>query len=267
MDEHGWLMAFDADHTRTRIPVGFRVPFGRTVGAGRSSELALAATDGFHDRGVSREAVVVTASEAGWRVQVHNRNGVVIHPWAQAPYFVPDGEELLSWPRIGIRVLNGVQPAQPGIVPRLGWEPADPANSMVHWLLFESDAQGVTTRGARAGQSNVTSTFTPRRPEPLTARQVQALSLVFVDYLAWPPVAAPEPRALDRVARHRDMDITANGVQNLLDKVIARARQHGLHGRVGRTDPSYLYVLVRAGYLAPPTTRLCRRPLYRAGDQ
>ncbi|MFR9802577.1 hypothetical protein ACL02T_09780 [Pseudonocardia sp. RS010] len=47
-------------------------------------------------------------------------------------------------------------------------------------------------------------------------------------------------------------------MQERLKKVREKAIQLGLHRACGLTDPEYVYVLVRAGFLAPPRTRIDR---------
>lgn len=257
-----WVLSYDVDSERSWVPGGLRVQLDETVVAGRQGEVPLGVE--VADGGISREAVILTATAQGWIVDVRNRNGAVIHPWGQAPVFTR-GREALAWPRIGVRVLNGARPTDDSdpfalASPRPGFAaPGERASTYAHWLLLESDSVAVTSGGAQTGKPTATSTTGPRGTEPLTDRQREALMTVFADHLRWPPMPRPQARQLVWAARR--MGMAANGLQNLLDRVIGKARQHGLHSDVRRTEPDYLYALVRAGYLAPPTTRLFRRIL------
>jgi hypothetical protein len=73
---------------------------------------------------------------------------------------------------------------------------------------------------------------------------------VFAELLAWPPRQGAEPLLLKQAASR--IGISVSGVQDRLKAARARALRLGLHREVALTDPSYLYVLVRGGYLDPP---------------
>lgn len=60
---------------------------------------------------------------------------------------------------------------------------------------------------------------------------------------------------------HRRGGVTESAVQDHLGKALNRALQLGLHHPVGLTDPEYLHLLVRAGYLPLPAQRPYRRRL------
>jgi hypothetical protein len=243
MTDRRWVLAYECvtsdGPARCCVPVGMPVRVGQSILVGREGDLPVGVE--VYDRGVSRRAASVTATEHGWQVEILNTNGAVLHPWGQGPTLAGRYNSL-SWPRIAIRILNGASPAV--------------ADTMQHWLLFESDSIGVTTAGARAPSSPTTSTFQPKRPQPLSPGQLEALQVVFADQLQWPPVQPAEPLLLRTAARR--LGITESGVQERLSKAHARALHLGLHRAVGLTDPEYLYVLVRAGYVPLPA-----RPPYR----
>jgi len=96
----------------------------------------------------------------------------------------------------------------------------------------------------------------PRFPRPLTPAEKAALQAVFEPHLAWPPRVTPaEPLQLKQAARR--LDITASAVKVRLEGARAKAELLGLERPAGVTDPAYLYVLVAAKYLRPPSNR-CR---------
>jgi len=201
---------------------------GESLLIGREGDLAVGTTA--PDTGVSRRALVVCPGTDGWHVESMNSNGAILHPWAQAERWLTPGEpEDLRWPRIGIRLVG----SRPGLH---------------HWVLLESDAY--TIDPVRAGTS--TNTETPRPPLPLTDAQLAALTTVFAQHLAWPPVAGPLLLTLQAAARR--LGISEAAVYQRLEAVQARAYQLGLHRQHGVTDPDYLYLLVRHGYLPAPTT-------------
>lgn len=243
MTDQRWVLAYESDRAggpaRCCVPVGFPVRIGQSVLVGREGDLPLGVE--VYDRGVSRKAATVTATEHGWQVEILNGNGAVLHPWGQGPTLAGRYNSL-SWPRIAVRLLNGAGPTD--------------ADTRHHWLLVESDMIDVTTAGARVPSSPTTSTFKPAPPHPLSPAQLEALRLVFADQLQWPPVQPAEPLLLRTAARR--LGISESGVQQRLAKAHDRALHLGLHRPVGLTDPEYLYVLVRAGYVPLPA-----RPPYR----
>jgi hypothetical protein len=246
MTDPRWVLAYECDTSggpaRCCVPVGIPVRVGQSILVGREGDLPVGVE--VYDRGVSRQAAVVTATEHGWQVEIRNTNGAVLHPWGQGPTLA-GRFNTLSWPRIAVRILNGASPAV--------------ADTMQHWLLVESDLIGVTTAGPRTPSSPMTSTFQPKRPNPLSAGQLEALQIVFADQLQWPPTQPAEPLLLRTAARR--LGITESGVQQRLGKAHDRALHLGLHRSVGLTDPEYLYVLVRAGYVPLPAPLPYRRQL------
>ena len=242
MADERWVMVYECDETRCGVPVGVTVRIGQSLLVGREGDLPLGIE--IYDRGVSRRAALVTATEQGWQVEVLNSNGAVLHPWGQGPTLA--GRYInLMWPRTGIRILNGAKPGE--------------TDKLQHWLLLESDMIDVTPVGARAPANATTSTYQATPPTPLTVGQLEALQVVFADQLQWPPVQPAAPLLLRTAARR--LGIGESGVQERLSKAHARALKLGLHRPVGLTEPEYLYILVRAGYLPLPTHHSYRHRL------
>lgn len=234
-----WVLAYEQGPGQVSGPTGMRLPLGRPLLVGREGDLPLGVE--VLDPGVSRRAVEVTATAAGWDVTVSNTNGAVLHAWGQAPLLVA-GRQQLVWPRIALRVLNG--------------DKTTGAGSRLHWLLFESDRSPVTPGGAQPGANSTSATFKPKPPPPLTPEQLDAVQVVFSELLEWPPRLPAKPVKLSTAARK--LGISESGVQERLRKAQDKALQVGLHQVGGLTDPEYLYVLVRAGFVAPPLTRVPR---------
>lgn len=179
------------------------------------------------DTGISRRAVKVVAGSDGWQIEALNGNGVVLHLWGQAQAWLDDERPSVhSWPRVGLRVVGSNADLQ-------------------HWVLLESDSYPLTA----PPQSASTQTVTPS-PLPLTDAQVEAVTAVFEQHLAWPPVAGPIPNTLDVAARR--LGISTAAVYQRLEAVRARAYAFGSHRQISVTDPEYVYVLVRRRFLAPP---------------
>lgn len=229
----GWVLVREADGARAGAPVGRAAPDGRTITAGRDADLLLGrAVD---NSGISRRAVAVTASPDGWRIEVTNRNGAVIHPWGLVP-FRAQSSQLVRWPLVGIRVLGTETDRQ-------------------HWVLLESD--DYLDADGTAVQGGATPTAVGAAPPPLAPAELGALELVFEDYLAWPPpLTAAEPRQLKQVARRLGKSLS--GVQDRLRSAQDKALRLGLARPTTLTQPDYFHVLVAAGYIAAPTTRCFR---------
>ncbi|KPM50972.1 hypothetical protein CcI49_09400 [Frankia sp. CcI49] len=239
-----WMLAYEYEPGRSCVPVGLSVEVGRTLVVGREGELRLGVE--VLNRGISRKAIEVTAAEDGWDINVLNLNGAMLHPWGQAPQRIT-GRQFLRWPRLAIRLLGGAK--------RQGPDTSDPAH---HWLLLEADTATVTTQGPRAQPPTTTWTVSPEPPLPLSGPQEEAVRLVFNELLQWPPRLPAQPMQLDAAARR--LGIGESAVRERLRHVHERAVRLGLHRRVGLTNPDYLYVLVQAGYLAPPAFAAYRRP-------
>lgn len=225
-----WVVVRETDAGRAPIPVGIRVAFGQAVCVGREGDLQLGRV--VTDPGISRRAVVVTATPDGWRIETENRNGAVIHPWGLTPYRA-QRSHLVRWPLVGVRVLGSESRQQ-------------------HWVLLESDhyldADGTTVHGGGV------MTATGPIPPSLAPAELSALELVFADYLAWPPpINPPMPRQLKQVASRLGKSLS--GVQDRLRSAQEKALRLGLAGPTTLTHPDYFHVLVAAGYLEFPTER------------
>lgn len=196
---------------------------GDVVVVGREADQRIAAAP--PDLRVSRVAAHVTRVLGGWNLRATNRSGVIIYPWA-LPAWRAREYELLNDARIGLRIVG------------------DPKRC--HWVLLEDD-QALDNR---AEESTGTTFLTERGVPvpPLTAAQRGVLREMFPELLAWPPVpSAGQTPLIRQVARK--LGITESGVQERLKAVRAKAVQLGLARQVALTDPEYVYVLVRAGYL------------------
>jgi hypothetical protein len=196
---------------------------GRAVVIGREGELALGIDP--LDPKISRNAVTVTSTGDGWRLEIGNHNGVDLQLWGQParPYRTV---ELLSWPRITVHVKGDRQ--------------------LRHLVLLDDPALAIASqRPRRSGRH--TESVTP--PPSLTVPQQEALRLLYAELLAWPPPKQAVPRRINQVA-HR-LGIGNEAVRRRLEEALQKATALGLSRAVPLTDPEYLYVLVRAGYLPP----------------
>lgn len=243
MRAENWILVRECAPDRSQVPAGIRVDLGHTVVVGREGDLLLGVA--YDDVGISRNAVALTATHEGWRIEVANRNGAVIHPWGLAPYRAQP-VQLLRWPLIGIRVA-GAEPSQQ------------------HWVLLESDGYAV---GSTDPVTGTTPALTRRGapPPPLAPAELSALELVFADHLAWPPpTSAPVPRQLKQVAARLGKSLS--GVQDRLRSAQDKALRLGLANAVTLTQPEYFHVLVAAGYVMPSSRRPCRHDLTAASVQ
>jgi hypothetical protein len=198
------------------VAAGVPVPIGR--------ETAVSVAVDPVDRRVSRLAVQVTWTSDGWVVRSLNRNGVLVHPWG-LPSWPAQPTELLTAARVALRVVGD--------------------GDRQHWILLEDDTR---TRVASPVRTSL-DTDLEKPVRGLTGPQRDVLRALFADLLAWPPVAPSEPRQLKQVARL--LGISVSGVQARLVEVRSKAEALGLGRQLPLTDPEYLYVLVRAGYLEP----------------
>jgi hypothetical protein len=161
MHAENWILVRESAPDRSQVPIGVRVGFGHTVIVGREGDLDLGIE--FLDVGISRNAVAVSATQEGWRIEVPNRNGAVIHPWGLAAYRAQPVQRL-RWPLVGVRVA-GAEPSQQ------------------HWVLLESDAYAVGSDDTASGtMPALTRRGAP--PPPLAPAELSALELVFADHLA-----------------------------------------------------------------------------------
>jgi hypothetical protein len=232
-----WALAYEYGPEGTSGPVGIQLPVGRSIVVGREGDLPLGVA--IIDPGISRRAVEVSATPDGWDIDVLNTNRAVLYSWGQSPVLV-SGRHRLSWPRIALHVLNGDRTGTP--------------DTKVHWLLLEADSISVTPAGPEIGPGS--QTFRPDPPPPLTAFQEAAIRAVFGELWAWPPKLDVQPVMLATVGRA--LGISESAVQERLKSAREKALQLGLRRACGLTDPEYVYVLVRAGLLAPPQDRIPR---------
>ena len=148
--------------------------------------------------------------------------------------WAPAGSEMTQrWPRIGIRLIGSDR-------------------SIEHWVLLESREYPIPGYGGSQQQA-AGPTRQPPVPRPLTKTQVEAVNAVFHQFLWWPPVSGPAPVPL--AAAGARVRISATGVSERLLRVQDRAYALGLQRQTGVSDPSYLYLLVRHGYLTDPVAR------------
>jgi hypothetical protein len=238
-----WVLVYEQGPGQHLAPVGTRLSPGQELLIGRRGDLALGVD--LDDTGISREALLVVATDAGWDVEIHNANGAVLHAWGQAPVPV-SGRQSIAWPRVALRILNGKSVNEPG-------------GDRLHWVLLEADWLAVTPAGPSPARRSMTSTVRPEPPPPLTAPQEAAIRLLFADLLAWPPRLPGLPLQVKQAATR--LDISNTGVRERLEGAQAKALKLGLHHDVGLTNPDYVYVLASHGYLAPPTATDHRRAL------
>lgn len=204
-----------------------------SISVGRDADLPIGVEP--HDPGISRIALRVTASADGWRIAFTNRNGAMVHEWAQAPEWITyDEERLIRWPRVGIRLVGDVR-------------------DLEHWVLLETDA--LRLPGDSPTSDEVFETQVSTRPRELTPSQMLAVYAVFPEHLAWPPRVSPASRSLEAAA-HR-IGVTPSAIRERLRPVQDRARELGFPQTVGVTEPEYVYHLAAHGYLTevpPPVT-------------
>lgn len=202
------------------------VSVGDVVTVGREGSLVLGADP--PDVRVSRVALRVECHETGWSLGCVNRNGVLVQPWGLPGWQARDVESVTD-SRVGMRVL--------GSPPR------------EHWVLLEDDTRAGFDPGDEPTGNPTMLTERSAQARPLTPAQMQAVYLVFGDLLCWPPTSTGQPHQLKQVARALGVSVSA--VQERLKAVLGKARSLGFEREVELTDPEYVYVLVRAGYLRP----------------
>jgi hypothetical protein len=200
---------------------------GKSLLIGREGDLGVGIDP--VDTGISRHALEVAAAAEGWSITSHNGNGAMLHPWAQ-PSSVLETEQATRrrWPRLAVRLIGS-------------------RSELHHWVLLEGDRY--TIDPARAAHES-TNTDLSRPPQPLTNAQSEALRTVFSQHLAWPPVAGPVPMTLQSAARR--LKVSDAAIYQRLEAAQSRAYQLGAYRQHGVTDPEYVYVLARHGYLGGP---------------
>lgn len=207
---------------------------GATMTIGRGGDLTLGLDP--HDPGISRIALSVTATPDGWRLSFTNRNGAMLHEWAQAAEWIAYNEErFVRWPRVGVRLVGDVR-------------------DLEHWILLETDALPLPGRSPQTDPvgDEVFETQVSTRPRELTPSQLLAVYAIFPEHLAWPPRVSPVSRSLEAAA-HR-IGVTPSAIRERLRPVQDRARELGFPQTVGVTEPEYVYHLAAHGYLTevPP---------------
>lgn len=197
-----------------------RVEPGTTLDFGRGGSVSIG-VDPLDDK-VSRRAATVSALDRGWRITPTNRSGVVLHLWGLAPYPIRH-VETVGWHRVGVRVLGS-----PGVE---------------HWILLEDSADYT----AGVDSATTSGTHVSKPPPELTDEQREAVGLIFAQLLTWPPTVDAQVLLIKQAATR--VQRSATTVQGRLDGVRAKALALGLGRTPELTDPEYLYVLVRAGYV------------------
>ncbi|MGQ0846529.1 MAG: hypothetical protein ACT4QF_20595 [Sporichthyaceae bacterium] len=202
----------------------------QSVTVGREGQIRLGVEP--LDDHVSRHAVTVQFTPDGWAITVRSLNATLVHPWA-LPAWTARPTELLTDSRVALRILGAAENE--------------------HWVLLENDLPSEIASISHPAGGGVL-TIRSGAVLPLTPRELEAVSLLFGDLLAWPPKVLARPRLLKQVAR--DLKLSEAGVKARLNGVVAKATSLGLSRQVGLTDPEYVYVLVRAGYLSLNQIRL-----------
>jgi hypothetical protein len=228
-----WVMAYEHDGTSWDITEFRLIGVGQRLAVGRTGDLRLGVK--VPSPSVSRHAMTVTATAYGWELAITNRNGAIIHPWCQ-PTHRATGVNQIDWPLVAVRMLTSTGATQ-------------------HWVLLEYESPfmppGGYTGGSEPGQpGGATTTALASNPRDLTKAEFAALRAVFGAQMAWPPVAPAEPMLLKQAAAR--IGISISGLQDRLKSAQARAIALGLDRTVGLTDPAYLYLLARAGFIQPP---------------
>lgn len=227
-DPGHWAIAVETGPLGT-TRAGLPAATGRPLLVGRVGDLRLGAEP--RDPGVSRRAVTLEVRDGAWQIEVGNVRAAELYPWGLAGSYLRSGSSRpVEWPLVGVLV---------------GGERSD----VEHWLLLESrvDPDDRPTTSSSSG----TVTTSPDPPRALTPAESEALWHTFDDFLAWPPRRAREARPLKSVARR--LGLTLSGVQARLGSAQRRALDLGLPTRGRLTDPDYLFRLVGAGYLTPPS--------------
>jgi len=209
------------------------VPVGEPIEVGREGDLQIA--DEPEDASVSRIAVRLRPLPGGVvELVVSNLNGVVLHPWGSRTRYLPSGREkhLLSG-HVGIRIVSGTSLDRPG--------------AAVYWVLVEGEPAPAT----RIPLQRSAVTVQNARPVDLTDAQRSAVSLIFDEHLAWPPLPAPQALTIDAAARR--LGVSSAAVIQRLEGVRKKAYALGMAQQYGVVDPEYVFALVAHGYLEPPS--------------
>jgi hypothetical protein len=212
------------------------IPAAASIDIGREGDLQIA--DDPEDASVSRIAVGLrTLPQGAIELSVSNRNGVAVHPWGSRPrYVAPGPEKHLLTGRVGIRVVSATSLDRP--------------DAPVYWVLIEADPGPV----ARIPLQRSGVTVQNPRPGDLTPAQLAAVSLIFDEHLAWPPLPAPQALTIDAAARR--LGVSSAAVIQRLEGVRKKAYSLGMAQQYGVVDPEYVFALVAHGFLVPPSVPL-----------
>lgn len=231
-----WIVVHEGDGTGSRVTATRRAEPDRRVQVGREGEVLVGVR--VASRGISRCALWVTATELGWRIEVCNRNGAVLHPWGQPPQLAT-ADDIVNWPLVGVRLRDD--------------SPASRTALTRHWVLLTADELPVTPAGPTATGPEVTATDRAGRPGQLPPAEREAIAVVFGELLAWPPRHPAAPLQLKQAARR--IGISVSGLQDRLRSARARAERLGVPVDPSSSDPGFVYALVRGGYLPLPEGR------------
>jgi hypothetical protein len=232
-----WAMAYEYDRSGWRSTAVRAIAVGEHLEIGRTGDMPLGVR--VPNVQVSRRAMCVSATEDGWEIAVSNRNGALLHPWCQPPQKAPRHGLVVGWPLVAVQMLHSSGATQ-------------------HWVLLECEDPQVLQRDERPvplfpeiDDGEVVSTLDAVLPRGLTRAERAALHAVFSAQLQWPPVESAPPMLLKQAAAR--LGISISGLQDRLRAALIRACALGQDRKVALTDPAYLYALVRAGYISPPT--------------
>lgn len=226
----------DRDGNPLGVGTAVSVPVGESIEIGREGDLQIA--DDPEDRSVSRIAVGLRALTGGaMELSVSNLNGVVVHPWGSRTRYLPQGtDKHLVAGRVGVRVISGTS--------------LDNPDAPVYWVLVE----GAQSAAARIPLQRSSMTVQNPAPVDLTEAQMAAVSSIFAEHLAWPPLPAPQALTIDTAARR--LGVSSAAVIQRLEGVRKKAYALGMAQQYGVVDPEYVFALVAHGYIEPPADRV-----------
>jgi hypothetical protein len=223
-----WVAVYEGFGSALSVTALRAVRVGARLCAGREGDVLVGVRTA--NQGISRVAVDVLVTPAGWQISVRNRNGAFLHPWAQ-PWRLAAGESSLNWPLVGIRLRHESDASQ-------------------HWVLLGAHDLTVTPAGPMAIDLGTTQTDRAALPSQLPPAEREALKVVFEELLSWPPRYPAAPHLLKQAARR--IGISVSGLQDRLKAARRRATTLGAIDEGSLTDPGYLYALVCGGYLPLP---------------
>ena len=225
------IRELDAHRRRQLSSASMVLQLDQPILVGREGAVALGIDPS--DTGVSRQALTVTATVAGWDVVISNGHGAWVCLWGQGHMRMePDTSIRRVWPRIGVRVVGGER-------------------DLEHWVLLEYDGYRLPDPAHEIPDRPQDGTDLAHMPRPLTPPQQEAVQAVFTQYLAWPPITGPTPSPLAAAAAR--LHVTATAISDRLEKVQQRAYAFGLPQQRGVSDPEYIHLLARHGYFPLPS--------------